>query len=203
MQSIDNKILSRIYGNGKGYVFSSADFIDEFTLTSIEKSLSTLTKQNKIRRITRGMYDYPKFSELLNQELTPDIDKVAQCFARKFNWRIQISGDSALNILGLSTQIEGKYIYYSDGPNRKYKIFNTDIEFKKSKLKDIGFKYNNSALIVQALKCLGQNHIDSLIIQKIQAKIDTKMYDKILKDTKTTTSWIYEYIKQICKKEDK
>ncbi len=203
MQSIENKILSRIYGNGRGYVFSSADFINEFTINSIEKSLSELTKQNKIRRITRGMYDYPKFSELLNQELSPDIDKVARCLARKFNWRIQISGDSALNILGLSTQIQGKYIYLSDGPNRKYKIFNTDLEFKKSKLKDIGFKYNESALIVQALKSLGKEHIDSIVIEKIQTKIDSKMYDKILKDTKTTTTWIYEHIKQICKKEDK
>jgi hypothetical protein len=200
MQSIENKILSRIYGNGKGYVFSSADFINEFTINSVEKSLSKLTKQNKIRRVLRGMYDYPKYSKLLKQSLSPDIDKVAQCFARKFNWRIQISGDSALNILGLSTQIQGKYIYLSDGPNRKYKIFNTDLEFKKSKLKDIGFKYNESALIVQALKSLGKEHIDNLVIEKIQTKIDIKMYDKILKDTKTTTTWIYEYIKQICKK---
>ena len=149
------------------------------------------------------MYDYPKFSELLKQELSPDIDKVAKAYARKFNWRIQISGDSALNILGLSTQIQGKYIYLSDGPNRKYKIFNTDLEFKKSKLKDIGFKYNDSALIVQALKSLGKEYIDNLVIEKIQNKIDTKMYDKILKDTKPTTTWIYEFIKQICKKEEK
>jgi hypothetical protein len=203
MQSIDNKILSRVYGNGKGYVFSSSDFISEFSIKNIDMALSTLNKQNKIRRIARGMYDYPKFSELLKQELSPDIDKVAKAYARKFNWRIQISGDSALNILGLSTQIQGKYIYLSDGPNRKYKIFNTDLEFKKSKLKDIGFKYNDSALIVQALKSLGKEYIDNLVIEKIQNKIDTKMYDKILKDTKTTTTWIYEYIKQICKKEEK
>lgn len=203
MQSIDNKILSRIYGNGKGCIFSSADFINEFSISSIEKSLSILTKQNKIRRIARGMYDYPKFSDLLNQVISPDIDKVANAYARKFNWRIQISGDSALNILSLSTQIEGKYIYLSDGPNRKYKIFNTDLEFKKSKLKDIGFKYNESALIVQALKSLGKERINIGIIEIIQTKIDIKMYDKILKDTKTTTAWIYEYIKQICKKENK
>lgn len=202
MQSIDNKILSRIYGNGKGYVFSSSDFISEFSIKNIDMALSTLSKQNKIRRIARGMYDYPKFSELLNQELSPDINKVANAYARKFNWRIQISGNSALNILGLSTQIQSKYIYLSDGPNRKYKIFNTDLEFKKSKLKDIGFKYNESALIVQALKSLGKEHIDNIIIKKMQTKIDTEMYNKILKDTKTTTTWIYEYIKQICKKEN-
>ena len=39
MQSIENKILSRIYGNGKGYVFSSADFINEFTINSVEDGI--------------------------------------------------------------------------------------------------------------------------------------------------------------------
>jgi hypothetical protein len=33
----------------------------------------------------RGLYDYPKFSSLLNQPLSPDIQQVAYALARKFN----------------------------------------------------------------------------------------------------------------------
>ena len=114
--------------------------------------------------------------------------------------RIEVSGDSALNILNLSTQIQAKYIYLSDGPNKSYKLFNdVVIEFKKSVLKDIGFKYKESSLIVQALKSLGKEHITNEIINKIKDQIDSKMYEKILNDTQTTTVWVYEIIKQICK----
>ena len=50
------------------------------------------------------MYDYPRYSKLLSQPLSPDFDQVAQAFARKFNWRIQpgpLRLLEAIRILGL------------------------------------------------------------------------------------------------------
>ncbi len=121
MKSIEAKILSTIKNKKqKEYVFSSYDFIGNFPRDSIDKALSTLAKKKKIRRITRGLYDLPQYSDFLQKELSPNIEEVAKAFARKFNWRIAISGDSALNLLGLSTQVVAKYIYLSDGANRTY-----------------------------------------------------------------------------------
>ena len=203
MKSVEDRILYTIYGHGKGYAFSTNDFIKEFSTNSIDKALSNLTKQGKIRRIARGLYDYPKYSDFLQMQLGPDIEQVAFAIARKFNWQIEISGNSALNILGLSTQVPGTYLYLSNGPNRKYTINeNIIIEFKKSALKNIGFKYKESSLIVQALRALGKEHITQEVVSKIQSQISEKLYDKILEDTKTTTAWIYEIIKQIFKKSE-
>ena len=201
MKSIESMVLSRIYGRGRGVVFSAADFIDEFQDNNIDKALSELTKQGKIRRIIRGLYDYPKYSELLQQTLSPDIEQIAQSIARKFRWRIEPSGETALNLLKLSNQVPGRYIYHSDGPNRSYAIGNTTLEFKKTVLKEIGFKYLISGMIVAALKALGKNQIDENVITTLRNQIDPKMYPKILKDTKTVTVWIYDTIKQICKEE--
>lgn len=193
-------VLFCIAGHGRGWAFSSVDLINKFDRQQIDNVLSDLSKDKKIRRVAKGIYDYPKYSELLKKELSPDIEQVALAIARKFNWRIEVSGNSALNILNLSTQIQAKYIYLSDGPNRSYKLLNdVVIEFKKSTLKDIGFKYKESSLIVQALKELGKENITNETIEKIKDKIEPKMYEKILKDTQTTTVWIYEIIKKICK----
>lgn len=197
-----NKVFYFISGHGRGWSFSPVDLIHKFNRQQVDSVLSELTKTGKIRRIARGMYDYPKYSEFLKKDLSPDIDQVARAYARKFNWRIEVSGDSALNILSLSTQIQAKYIYLSDGPSKSYIILDKiTLEFKKSTLKDIGFKYKESSLIVQALKSLGRDHIDETVINKIRNQIEPKMYNKILKDTQTTTTWIYEIIKIIC--EDK
>ena len=201
MKSLVDTAFYFIAGHGRGWAFSSSDLLEKFSRSQADNLLSELVKQGKIRRVTRGIYDYPKYSELLKQTLSPDIDQVARAFARKFNWRIEVSGESALNMLGLSTQVVAKYIYLSDGPNRSYDIMGTTLEFKKSSLKNIGFKYKESSLIVQALKALGQENVTQSTIKKIREQIDEKMYDKILKDTKTATSWIYETIKEICKKE--
>ena len=198
MQSINNKVLFRTYGRGRGWAFSSNDFVEDFSRSQIDYALSELCREGKIRRVCRGIYDYPKFSELLQQEMSPDFDQVAQAFARKFNWRIQPAGDAALNLLGLSTQVPGRLVYLSDGPNRLYDIGNFTLEFKKSALKDVGFKYRESGLIVQALKALGQERVDDAVITTLRKQLDETACKRVLKDTVTATGWVYETIKRVC-----
>ncbi len=199
MHSLYNRAFYFISGHGRGWAFSANDFLAKFSRQQADNVLSDLLKDGKIRRVCRGIYDYPKYSEFLKQELSPDIDQVARAFARKFNWRIEVFGDTALNMLGLSTQVVARYVYLSDGPNRSYDILGTTLEFKKSSLKNIGFKYKESSLIVQALKTLGKERVTEEVIETIRKRIEPKMYAKILKDTQSSTVWIYEAIKQICR----
>ena len=82
VQPLNKKAISRIYGRGRGWAFSSNDFVEEFSRSQIDYALSELCREGKIRRVCRGIYDYPKFSELLQQDLSPDFDQVAQAFTR-------------------------------------------------------------------------------------------------------------------------
>ncbi len=205
MQTIENKIVSRIYGRGRGWAFSANDFSAEFGRSTIDWVLAELLASGTIRRVYRGVYDYPKYSELLQQSLSPDFDQVAQAFARKFNWRIQPSGDAALNLLGLSTQVPGRLVYLSDGPNRQYQVGDIGdrsgtftLEFKKSALKDVGFKYRESGLIVQALKALGKERVEEKVITTIRKQLDESARKRVLRDTVTATGWVYDAIKRIC-----
>ncbi len=198
MQTIEKQIVSRIYGRGRGWAFCANDFSAEFGRSTIDWVLTKLLASGTIRRVFRGVYDYPKYSELLHQTLSPDFDQVAQAFARKFNWRIQPSGDAALNLLGLSTQVPGRLVYLSDGPNRQYGIGNFTLEFKRSALKDAGFKYRESGLVVHALKALGKERIDEAVISTIRKQLDEPARNRVLKDTVSATGWVYEAIKRIC-----
>jgi hypothetical protein len=72
------------------------------------------------------------------------------------------------------------------------------LTFKKSSLKDIGFKHRESTLIVQALKTLGKEHLlTTEVFAKIREQIAKESFAKILRDTQGSTGWIYEAIKQI------
>lgn len=198
MQTIEDRIVSRIYGRGRGWAFGANDFSAEFGRSTIDWVLHKLVSAGTIRRVCRGVYDYPKYSDLLQQELSPDFDQVAQAFARKFNWRIQPSGDVALNLLGLSTQVPGRLMYLSDGPNRQYDIDHYTLAFKKSALKDVGFKYRESGLMVQALKALGQDRVDDAVVATLRKQLDETACRRVLKDTVTATGWVYETIKRVC-----
>lgn len=199
MKNISESVFYFIAGHGRGWAFSSSDLAGRFARQQIDNALSDLAQDGKIRRVARGLYDYPRFSDLLQKTLSPDIDQVANAYARKFNWRIEISGESALNLLGLSTQIPAQYVYLSDGPSKSYDVMGVQLSFKKSTLKDIGFKHRESTLIVQALKALGKELLSENVFAIIREQIDPKSYNKILRDTQGSTGWIYEAIKQICK----
>ena len=202
MQSVDQQILSRIYGRGRGWAFTKIDFIAELGDANIRQALSSLVRTGKIRRVCHGVYDYPRYSELLEQTVSPDIDQVAHALARKFNWRIQPSGDAALNLLGLSTQMPGRWVYLSDGPGRQYKIGIPVLVFKNAVLKDAGFKYRESGLVVQALKALGRELIDQAVIEILRQQLDPKTRERVLKDTRSVTGWVYQIIKQVCRESD-
>ena len=203
MQSIDDKVISRVYGWGRGRAFFLNDFSDLASGDAIRKSLSRLEQSQQIRRVLRGVYDYPKFSKKLNKLLSPDVQQVAFTLARKFHWNISPTGDTALNILGLSTQVPGRYIYLCNGTNRSYQIGQLTLEFKKTTLKEIGFKYRESDLLVQAIKALGKERLSNDVIEQLRAQFDNKQCERILKDTKRTTTWIYDVIKLILSGTDK
>ena len=201
MQAIEQKILLRIYGRGRGWAFTKTDFVADFGEDNIHQALSGLARAGTIRRVCHGVYDYPRHSELLGETLSPDIDQVALALARKFNWRIQPSGEAALNLLGLSTQVPGRWVYLSDGPSREYAIGDAGrqiLAFRKSPLKDVGFKHRDSGLLVQALKALGKAHADPAVIATLRRRFDPTLRRRILADTCTVTGWVQQIVKQVC-----
>ena len=202
MQAIEQKILSRVYGRGRGWAFTKTDFVADFGEVNIHQALSTLARAGTIRRVCHGVYDYPRYSTLLGQVLSPVVDQVAQALSRKFNWRIQPSGDAALNLLGLSTQVPARWVYLSDGPGREYALGDVTLAFRKAALKDAGFALRESALLVQALKALGRERVEPAVIAHLRAWLPAKRRVSVLRDTRATTGWIYQFIKQVCAEDE-
>lgn len=195
MQTIEKNIINRVYGNGRGWVFFGNDFADLGQADAIDKALSRLAKAGQIRRVLRGLYDYPKFSTMLNKALSADIDQVAHALARKFGWEIQVSGNAALNILRLSTQVPTRYVYHSSGPSRTYQLDSITLSFKKTALKDMGLKDAQSALLVQALKALKKKVLSQAEQRTIADYFPKQRHAKIIKETRYVTSWVHELIK--------
>jgi len=198
-QTIVNTILSRMYGNGRGWVFSSSDFSDLGSRSSIGVALHRLQAKGTIRRVIRGLYDYPKHADLLGRDLSPDLDQVARALARKFGWRVQATGPAALNLLGLSTQVMGRMAYLSDGPNRTYSVGGQELTFEHTKLREAGFKHRESSLLVQGLKTLGPDRVKAETLRKLRAFLTDEMRPKVLKDTRGAPAWIRDLLLQACR----
>ena len=193
-----NQIEERIRNSPKITIFLTSDFTDLASSDAANKALLRLEEAGLIRRILFGVYEYPDYNEFLNEYVEPSPDKVAHALARKFGWTIVPCGDTALNMLGLSTQVPSIWLYVSDGTYKEYAYGNTVIKFQRTTNKKISKISYKTALVIQALKALGKENITSEIINKIASTTTEEQNITMFSEAKYSTAWIYGIIKEIC-----
>ena len=104
MSAMADKIMKRVRAKGRGGGFTPKHFIDFGTLGSVDMALSRLAQAGEIRRIGRGLYDYPRLHDKLGA-LTPDADMIAQAVSAQSGDRLAPSAAAAANRLAvLSSQ---------------------------------------------------------------------------------------------------
>lgn len=194
-----NTLRLRIKAAPSGSAFVASDFADITDNAKLGVGLSRLEEEGIIVRIIRGVYYKPEFSKLLGEIIAPSPDTVAHAIARNFGWTIIPCGDTALNLLGLSTQVPSVWSYVSDGAYKEYVLGNTTLKFKRTTNKEISKLSEKTALIIQALKALGKDQINDEVIYKLKARTTAAERKAMLKEAQYATSWIYEVIKQICR----
>ena len=197
MQSIHKKILSRIYGNGRGWCFSQIDFVDLASRAAVDSTLKRLSSAGTIRRIFRGLYDYPIYSDFLGEYLAPDMQQVVSALCRKHGWQVVPDGSTALHLLGLDTQVPARFRYLSTGPNREYLIGNTQLQFSHQKTQHTAINDRFAATVVQALLALGQGSITDAHRRKIASLAAEHDVRRLVKDTRRVTSWVHDEILRI------
>ena len=199
MDNIREKVEKRLEHKNRGYVFTRKDFQDIAPAGTIGKLLFRMVEEGVIRRIGRGLFDYPKINPALGGELSPDLDQTANAIARKFRWSILPYGNLAANRLGLSQQVPAQFTYLSNGPTKEVKIDNRMIYFKHARPKEIYADSFISGLVVQALKYFGKDRVGDEIISHLKQKLSHNEKTELLKNIHYSTEWIYEIVQKIAK----
>ena len=183
-------------------VFFANDFLDIASNATVRQILKRLADEDKIKRIIDGFYYNPRYSELIGEYEAVSIHELALAIARKYNWNIAPYNSTALNLLGLSTQVPTHYKYISSGRYKKYKIGDTILEFKKVNPGEIANMSLKTATVIQAIKSLGKENISDKVIEKIRENLTEKEITDLMNESKSVPAWIYEVIREICEDKD-
>lgn len=186
-------LRKRIEALPEDSVLFRSDF-PEYHSEFVGETLAELTREGLLVKLAQGIYAKPRWSRF--GVVLPSVDKIVQAIAARDNAEVLPSGMTALNVLGLSTQVPMKYSYLTTGSERTIKLKNQEIRLKRGVPKNFCYKTKLIALLVQALKALKQQNIGQEEIQVIRSLI-SKEPDRIAlaKDVDMMPNWMKRIVK--------
>jgi len=193
-ESIEKQIKKSILNYKHGKIFFPTNFSKFGTSTAIRQALNRLEDKGLLVRLAHGIYLYPKKHKTLGI-LYPSIEEIALAISKRDKARIIPTGSHALNRLGLSTQVPLNIVYLTDGTSRSIKIKKRSIKFRKASPKLLAAKNDTNILVIQALREIGKENVDSKILKRIKEILSTVEKDLIKQDMKVAPSWIAEIMK--------
>jgi hypothetical protein len=194
--SIDSKLLSRIYGNDRGWVFTPDHFSDLGSRDAVASALKRHKQSGLIRQLARGLYDYPRKDDQLGI-LLPATDSIAKALTGRDAIRLQPSGAYAANLLGLSTQVPMKVVYLTDGRSRTVQIGAQQIILKQTTPRNMATAGKISGLVMQALRHLGQGQVDGKAVAILARRLDDTARKQLMKDIRYAPAWIASIIRKL------
>ena len=160
--SVPDRLMKRVRASGRGSVFTPSDFLTVAARSSVDQALSRLVKGGQLRRLARGLYDFPKLHPKLGA-LSPAPDDVAHALARETGSQVQISGARAANALGLSTQVPAQSTYLTDGPSRRVVLGKRVVDLRHASPKHLIAPGSAAGTVVQALRHVGPFRADDVV----------------------------------------
>ncbi|WP_417011541.1 DUF6088 family protein [Bacteroides clarus] len=192
--SIDGVTLrQRIEAMPEDCILFRSDF-PEYHTEFVGSVLSELTTEGMLVKIAHGIYAKPRNSRF--GVVLPSVDKVVQAIAVRDNAEVLPSGMTALNALGLSTQVPMNYTYLTTGSERTVNLSNRKVVLKRGVPKNFCYGTRLISLLVQALKALKKENVGESELKVIRQLV-SKETDKetLVKDVDMMPAWMKRIIK--------
>jgi hypothetical protein len=197
-QSIDSQVFTAIRSLGRGCVFVPADFLEIGSREAIDVTLHRLARKGTIRRLARGVYEFPKDHPVLGR-LFPSAEAVAEALAGRDRTRIQPAGAYAANALGLSEQVPAKAVFLTDGPSRTVTVGPTTIELRRTTARNMAAAGRLSGLLIQALRELGEEHVTPERREHLKRTIPARERRELLKDLRLAPAWMHPIFRELAR----
>ncbi len=194
--STTNAILKRIRAKHRGSVFTPRQFAHLGTRAAVDQALSRLQRSGQIRRLTRGVYEFPKVHPRIGV-LSPSPEAVAKAMAERTGSRITISGAKAANLLGLSAQVPMQNVFWTEGPSRTLRICNQTVTLKHvapSKMIGAG---TEAGIVIQAVRSLGKEGVHEISVHALAKHLPRHVKRAVKRLTPAAPAWSQPVLNQI------
>jgi Family of unknown function (DUF6088) len=200
VKSIADRIMSQVRVRGRGkWVFTPKDFLDLGSRAAIDRALSRLVLAGKLRRIGRGLYDFPRQSKILQGAAPASLDATVLAISRRDQIRVMPNGIVFANDLGLTNAVPAKPSYISSGRTKTVLVGNRKVYLQHVSQKVIAWADRPGGQFVAAVLWLDKaiaSAPDMIDLMRVKLADDVKQ--DLLQDLDLLPGWMASIAKKVC-----
>ena len=192
VNTIPDLVMRRARSKPRGsWVFTAKDFLDLGQRDAVDQALSRLARAGQIRRLTRGLYDLPRSSRVLNALVPVQIEAAVDAIARRDDIRILPDGLTAAHQLGLTNAVPAKVQYITDGRSRTIKVGGRSIYLRHAAPSVMAWANRTSAAVVQALRWLGRDMgTDPSVLEILRRSVSDDIKTELVRHQLQLPAWM-------------
>jgi hypothetical protein len=202
MNGIPAKIMKLVQRHGRGRrVYTPKAFLDFGSRAAVDQALSRLVKDGRLRRVGRGLYDYPRQSKLLGQPVPPRADAVAAAVAGR-NANVLPDGMAAANALRLTNAISAKPSFVTDGRTKDVVVGSRTVRIKAPSRHLKFWMGHPAAHVVQALLWLGRSKAsDPDVVTTLRSVLPDDVKNDLRNGVGDVPGWAEPIVRQVVAQE--
>ena len=191
MTAMAGKIMKRVSAHGRGkWACTPKDFLDLGSREAVDQALSRLAKAGKLRRVGHGLYDMPRFSDVLNRPAPVDLEDIISALERRDSVRIMPDGLEAANRLGLTNAVPAKTSYVTDGHSRTVKVDGRTVQFRNAGPRVMQWAGRPAAPVALALRWLGPKAAaDTQVVSQLKRRLPDNVKLDLMRNISDLPGW--------------
>lgn len=196
-QAVTTQILRRSSLSKPGRVFTPTELVRAGvgSRMAVDQALHRLTKAGRIRRVARGLYCKPVINRLVG-EVPPSPEEIVSAITRVTGEMVQVSEVQAANALGVSTQVPGRYFFWTNGTTRVRRVGRLTITFRRGTPSRLAGAGSPAGTVLQAVRYLGREHA-AKAVPEFRRRVPPEARRSLQRSARTTPAWVNEVAEQI------
>jgi hypothetical protein len=199
MATLSDLILQRLRADGRGArVYAPRDFLDLGSRAGVDQALSRLVRSGALRRVARGLYDWPRQSAVLASPPPASMEAVVDALCRRRNVSIAGSDLAAANALGLTTAVPTRPEYVASRKMRDLKVGGRTLHFKQAPAALLPWFGSPAAPLVQAMLWLHtRNQVSDDALARLRRRASPQARKALVQGMGRLPGWALPLARQI------
>ena len=191
MTTTADQIMKRIRSHRRGaWACTPGDFVGMGSQAAIDQALSRLTKSGQLRRVSHGVYDWPRHSKTLNRAVPPQLDAVIKAIARRDLVRVALDPFVVAHGLGLTDAVPAKAAYVTDGVTRTLKIDGRTVRLQHAPRKVMEWAKRRNGHVILALDWIRKSAAsDPRVLDTLRTRLSDDALGDLHKGRHDLPSW--------------